>query len=77
MGRLASAYGQAVAAHRQARQRWSAARALLDRLAGQPVPERTADLVARLARLADALVAPPPGSTDRADPTASAGAPPV
>ncbi|WP_328344483.1 FtsK/SpoIIIE domain-containing protein [Micromonospora sp. NBC_00421] len=58
MGRLASAYGQAVAAHRQARQRWTAARALLDRLAGQPVPERTADLVARLARLADALAAP-------------------
>ncbi|MEU7959513.1 FtsK/SpoIIIE domain-containing protein [Micromonospora humida] len=76
MGRLASAYGQAVAAHRQARQRWSAARALLDRLAGQPVPERTADLVARLARLADALAAPPPGSTDRTDPTAPAGPPP-
>ncbi|MFY1583321.1 FtsK/SpoIIIE domain-containing protein [Micromonospora sp. WMMD734] len=63
MGRLASAYGQAVAAHRQARQRWTAARALLERLAGQPVPERTADLVARLARLADALAAPPPGGT--------------
>ncbi|WP_281895660.1 FtsK/SpoIIIE domain-containing protein [Micromonospora humidisoli] len=63
MGRLASAYGQAVAAHRQARQRWTAARALLERLAGQPVPERTADLVARLARLADALAVPPPGGT--------------
>ncbi|MFI9640049.1 FtsK/SpoIIIE domain-containing protein [Micromonospora sp. NPDC051925] len=59
MGRLASAYGQAVAAHRQARQRWTVARTLLDRLTGQPVPERTADLVARLARLADALAAPP------------------
>ncbi|MEU7977382.1 FtsK/SpoIIIE domain-containing protein [Micromonospora sp. NPDC049081] len=59
MGRLASAYGQAVTAHRQARQRWTAARALLDRLAGEPVPERTADLVARLARLADTLAAPP------------------
>ncbi|MEU1603263.1 FtsK/SpoIIIE domain-containing protein [Micromonospora matsumotoense] len=84
MGRLASAYGQAVAAHRQARQRWTAARALLDRLAGEPVPERTADLVARLARLADALAAPPPGGTDRAGPSgpptghvgASPGGPP-
>ncbi|MFJ6196421.1 FtsK/SpoIIIE domain-containing protein [Micromonospora sp. NPDC092111] len=72
MGRLASAYGQAVAVHRQARQRWAAARTLLDRLAGQPVPERTADLVARLARLADGLAAPPPGGTDRAD-ASSAG----
>ncbi|MEH0842366.1 FtsK/SpoIIIE domain-containing protein [Micromonospora sp. CPCC 205711] len=58
MGRLASAYGQAVTAHRQARERWAAARALLDRLAGQPVPERTADLVARLDRLAGDLAAP-------------------
>ncbi|TDB76096.1 FtsK/SpoIIIE domain-containing protein [Micromonospora sp. KC723] len=58
MGRLASAYGQAVAAHRHARERWAHARALLDRLTGQPVPERTVDLVARLGRLADALTAP-------------------
>ncbi|MEH0820549.1 MULTISPECIES: FtsK/SpoIIIE domain-containing protein [unclassified Micromonospora] len=58
MGRLASAYGQAVTAHRRARERWSQARALLDRLAGQPVPERTVDLVARLGRLAAGLTAP-------------------
>ncbi|MGN9917769.1 FtsK/SpoIIIE domain-containing protein [Micromonospora palomenae] len=58
MGRLASAYGQAVTAHRRARDRWTRARALLDRLAGQPVPERTVDLVARLGRLAAGLTAP-------------------
>ncbi|TDC80296.1 cell division protein FtsK [Micromonospora sp. KC606] len=58
MGRLASAYGQAVAAQRQARERWAQARALRDRLADRPVPERTVELVARLGRLADALTAP-------------------
>ncbi|MEV6798586.1 hypothetical protein AB0M91_09590 [Micromonospora rifamycinica] len=58
MGRLASAYGQAVAVHRQARQRWTAAGAVLARLSRQPVPEPTADLVARLARLANTLAAP-------------------
>ncbi|MEU1886247.1 hypothetical protein ABZ491_12310 [Micromonospora rifamycinica] len=58
MGRLASAYGQAVAVHRQARQRWAAAGAALARLSRQPVPEPTADLVARLARLANTLAAP-------------------
>ncbi|WP_329012126.1 hypothetical protein OG271_01970 [Micromonospora rifamycinica] len=58
MGRLASAYGQAVAVHRQARQRWTAAGAALARLSRRPVPETTADLVARLARLANTLAAP-------------------
>ncbi|KWV30722.1 hypothetical protein [Micromonospora rifamycinica] len=58
MGRLASAYGQAVAVHRQARQRWTAAGAALARLSRRPVPETTADLVARLSRLANVLAAP-------------------
>ncbi|TDC43672.1 hypothetical protein [Micromonospora sp. KC213] len=58
MGRLASAYGQAVAAHRQARERLAEARILLDRLTDRPVPERTVDLVARLGRLAETLTAP-------------------
>ncbi|MGC5018041.1 FtsK/SpoIIIE domain-containing protein [Micromonospora sp. DT47] len=72
MGRLASAYGQAVTVHRQVRDQWARARELLDRLAGHPVPERTVDLVARLARLADDLAAPTSGV---GAPTASAGAP--
>ncbi|MFF5172154.1 FtsK/SpoIIIE domain-containing protein [Micromonospora sp. NPDC000089] len=58
VGRLASAYQQAVGLHRQARERWERARVLLDRLAGEPVPERTVDLIARLNRLADGLAAP-------------------
>ncbi|WFE66981.1 hypothetical protein [Micromonospora sp. WMMD714] len=58
MGRLASAYGQAVTVHRQARQRWTAASAALARLSRRPVPETTADLVARLSRLANVLAAP-------------------
>ncbi|WP_091291890.1 FtsK/SpoIIIE domain-containing protein [Micromonospora halophytica] len=69
MGRLASTYGQAVAVHRQAREHWARARALLDRLTGQPVPERTVDLVARLGRLATGLTAP------GAEATRPAGAP--
>ncbi|MEH0984189.1 FtsK/SpoIIIE domain-containing protein [Micromonospora sp. CPCC 205556] len=67
MGRLASAYGQAVAVHRQARERWDRARALLDRLAGQPAPERTVDLIARLGRLADGLAAPRTGGATGTD----------
>ncbi|SCG42313.1 FtsK/SpoIIIE family protein [Micromonospora echinaurantiaca] len=57
MGGLASAYGQAVAAHRTARGHLDAARRALDP-ADQPIAP--ADLVARLARLGDALATPTP-----------------
>ncbi|GGL96044.1 FtsK/SpoIIIE domain-containing protein [Micromonospora yangpuensis] len=62
MGRLASAYGQAITAHRQARQRLAAARRML---ADQPpvAGDGSADLVARLARLGAALGTPSPGQT--------------
>ncbi|KXK59773.1 cell division protein FtsK [Micromonospora rosaria] len=62
MGRLASAYGQAVTAHRQARDRVAAARRVLD---DRPpaAPDGSADLVARLARLGAALGTPAPGAT--------------
>ncbi|MGV9214742.1 FtsK/SpoIIIE domain-containing protein [Micromonospora sp. RB23] len=61
MGRLASAYGQAVTAHRAARTHLDAARSVLG--AAPPPPPRAggADLVARLARLGGALATPTPG----------------
>ncbi|WP_422736009.1 FtsK/SpoIIIE domain-containing protein [Micromonospora sp. WMMD729] len=61
MGRLASAYGQAVTAHRAARTHLDAARAVLG-AAPPPAPRAGgADLVARLARLGGALATPTPG----------------
>ncbi|WP_433534852.1 FtsK/SpoIIIE domain-containing protein [Micromonospora sp. CA-249363] len=61
MGRLASAYGQAVTAHRAARTHLDAARAVLG-VAPPPTPRAGgADLVARLARLGGALATPTPG----------------
>ncbi|MEU7924795.1 FtsK/SpoIIIE domain-containing protein [Micromonospora sp. NPDC049107] len=61
MGRLASAYGQAVTAHRAARTHLDAARAVLG-AAPPPTPRAGgADLVARLARLGGALATPTPG----------------
>ncbi|MFI5484452.1 cell division protein FtsK [Micromonospora echinaurantiaca] len=57
MGRLASVYGQAVAAHRAGRAHLDAARRAVD-TADQPIAP--ADLVARLARLGDALATPEP-----------------
>ncbi|MFI7488216.1 cell division protein FtsK [Micromonospora echinaurantiaca] len=57
MGRLASVYGQAVAAHRAGRAHLDAARRAVD-TADQPIAP--ADLVARLARLGDALATPTP-----------------
>ncbi|WP_433343462.1 FtsK/SpoIIIE domain-containing protein [Micromonospora sp. CA-111912] len=61
MGRLAAAYGQAVTAHRQARDRLERARLAL----GAPPAAVTgaAEVVARLARLGGRLAAPTPGAT--------------
>ncbi|RLK12383.1 FtsK/SpoIIIE family protein [Micromonospora sp. M71_S20] len=63
MGRLASAYGQAVAAHRAARAHLDTARRAL---AGQPpqaAPACASELVTRLAALGGALATPTPGAT--------------
>ncbi|MEV5765847.1 FtsK/SpoIIIE domain-containing protein [Micromonospora sp. NPDC052213] len=62
MGRLASAYGQAVAAHRAARSHLDTARRAL---AGHApaVPNGAGALVARLAELGGALATPTPGAT--------------
>ncbi|MFE9689968.1 FtsK/SpoIIIE domain-containing protein [Micromonospora sp. NPDC005806] len=59
MGRLETAYRQALALHRQAVRRWQAARRLL--AAAAPVAPGSPELVARLARLGAALAAPAPG----------------
>ncbi|SBT44523.1 FtsK/SpoIIIE domain-containing protein [Micromonospora auratinigra] len=59
MGRLATAYGQAVALHRQALRRWEAVRAAL--AAAAPVAPGSPELVARLAGLG-ATLAPAPGT---------------
>ncbi|WP_425463556.1 FtsK/SpoIIIE domain-containing protein [Micromonospora olivasterospora] len=61
VGRLASAYGQAVTAHRLARERLDLARRLLAAL-GPAAPSAT-ELVARLARLGGRLAAPASGAT--------------
>lgn len=60
MGRLATAYGQALALHRQALRRWEAVRRSVA-AAGPPAPG-SPELVARLARLGAALAAPAPGT---------------
>ncbi|MFG1654663.1 FtsK/SpoIIIE domain-containing protein [Micromonospora sp. NPDC049275] len=67
MGRLASAYGQAVTAHRSARAHLEAARGVLG-VAPAPRPQAGGgDLVARLARLGGALATPTPGATALTD----------
>ncbi|MER7460403.1 FtsK/SpoIIIE domain-containing protein [Micromonospora sp. NPDC126480] len=63
MGRLASAYGQAVAAHRAARAHLDTARRALGAAAPPVTPVGGADLLARLARLGGELAAPAPGAT--------------
>ncbi|MFE9205934.1 FtsK/SpoIIIE domain-containing protein [Micromonospora sp. NPDC007230] len=60
MGRLATAYGQAVAFHRRAVRRWEAARQAL--AAAGPVAPGSPELVARLARLGAELAAAAPGT---------------
>ncbi|MEU1838899.1 FtsK/SpoIIIE domain-containing protein [Micromonospora chersina] len=60
MGRLATAYRQAVALHREALRRWEAARRAL--AAAGPAPVGSPELVARLARLGDELAGPVPGT---------------
>ncbi|MEU4334202.1 FtsK/SpoIIIE domain-containing protein [Micromonospora lupini] len=67
MGRLASAYGQAVTAHRAARAHLDAARGVLG-AAPAPTPRvGGGDVVARLARLGGALATPTPGATALTD----------
>ncbi|MGN9775702.1 FtsK/SpoIIIE domain-containing protein [Micromonospora sp. H33] len=63
MGRLASAYGQAVAAHRAARAHLDTARRALGAAPAPAAPAAAADLLARLAQLGDALATPTPGAT--------------
>ncbi|WP_229400155.1 FtsK/SpoIIIE domain-containing protein [Micromonospora okii] len=65
MGRLAAAYGQAVTAHRQARDRLERARGALG--APGPAAPTAADLVAGLARVGGRLAAPTPGVTALTD----------
>ncbi|MFC0030387.1 FtsK/SpoIIIE domain-containing protein [Micromonospora chaiyaphumensis] len=60
MGRLATAYRQAVALHRQALRRWEVARRAL--AAAGPAPVGSPELVARLARLGGELATPVPGT---------------
>ncbi|SCL15853.1 FtsK/SpoIIIE family protein [Micromonospora nigra] len=62
MGRLASAYGQAVSAHRAARVHLDNARAALRAAPPPAPPPADPDLVARLARVGGALAAPAPGT---------------
>ncbi|MEV4825902.1 FtsK/SpoIIIE domain-containing protein [Micromonospora sp. NPDC049274] len=67
MGRLASAYGQAVTAHRAARAHLEAARGVLG-TAPAPTPQAGGgDVVSRLARLGGALATPTPGATALTD----------
>ncbi|MFC4020227.1 FtsK/SpoIIIE domain-containing protein [Micromonospora sp. GCM10011542] len=71
MSRLASAYGQAVAAHRAARAHLEVARQALGAAPAPTAPADTPELVARLARLGGALATPTPGATALTDaPTA-------
>ncbi|MEU8171164.1 FtsK/SpoIIIE domain-containing protein [Micromonospora sp. NPDC049004] len=67
MGRLASAYGQAVTAHRAARAHLDAARGVLGAAPAPPPQSGGGDLVARLARLGGALATPTPGATALTD----------
>ncbi|MDM4719922.1 FtsK/SpoIIIE domain-containing protein [Micromonospora sp. WMMA1363] len=63
MGRLTSAYGRAVAAHRAARAHLDTARrAAAPAPAAPAAPAGVADLLARLARLGDTLATPTPGA---------------
>ncbi|GIJ25258.1 cell division protein FtsK [Micromonospora qiuiae] len=62
MGRLASTYGHAIAAHHAARAHLDAARAAL-RSAGVPdTPDPDPEIIARLARVGDALATPVPNT---------------
>ncbi|MDG4756977.1 FtsK/SpoIIIE domain-containing protein [Micromonospora sp. WMMD710] len=71
MGRLASAYGQAVTAHRAARAHLDSARGALGAARAPAAPVGAGDLVDRLARLGAALATPTPGATALTDaPTA-------
>ncbi|WBB67334.1 FtsK/SpoIIIE domain-containing protein [Micromonospora sp. WMMD812] len=66
MGRLASAYRQAVAAHRAARAHLDAARDALGAAPAPAAPLGADELVARLAEVGDALATPTPGVTPAA-----------
>ncbi|MET8309736.1 FtsK/SpoIIIE domain-containing protein [Micromonospora sp. NPDC005173] len=71
MGRLASAYGQAVSAHRAARSHLDTARGALGAAPAPVAPVGADELVARLARVGGALATPTPGATPLTDvPTA-------
>ncbi|MEV6692943.1 FtsK/SpoIIIE domain-containing protein [Micromonospora sp. NPDC051196] len=61
MGRLASAYGQAIAAHRAARAHLDSARQAL-RMSAPSAPAVDSDLLARLARVGGSLATPTPGT---------------
>ncbi|MFF5178473.1 FtsK/SpoIIIE domain-containing protein [Micromonospora sp. NPDC000316] len=67
MGRLASAYGQAVTAHRAARVHLDTARGALGTAPAPTPPVGGDDLVARLARIGGALATPTPGVTGLTD----------
>ncbi|WP_436836903.1 FtsK/SpoIIIE domain-containing protein [Micromonospora profundi] len=67
MGRLASAYGQAVTAHRAARVHLDTARGALGVAPPPTTQSGESDLVARLARLGGALATPTPGATGLTD----------
>ncbi|MGW3602539.1 FtsK/SpoIIIE domain-containing protein [Micromonospora sp. NPDC005161] len=67
MGRLASAYGQAVTAHRAARAHLDAARGALGTAGASAAPVGAGELVARLARVGGALATPTPGATPLTD----------
>ncbi|MGQ5263021.1 FtsK/SpoIIIE domain-containing protein [Micromonospora sp. ZYX-F-536] len=71
MGRLASAYGQAVTAHRAARAHLDTARGALGAAPAPAAPVGADELVARLAQVGGALATPTPGATPLTDaPTA-------
>ncbi|MEV4657540.1 FtsK/SpoIIIE domain-containing protein [Micromonospora sp. NPDC049301] len=67
MGRLASAYGQAVTSHRAARAHLDAAQGALGTAAAPTAPVGAGELVARLARLGGTLATPTPGATPLTD----------
>ncbi|MCX5066312.1 FtsK/SpoIIIE domain-containing protein [Micromonospora lupini] len=67
MGRLASAYGQAVNSHRAARAHLANAVGALGTTATTAAPGGVGELVARLARVGGALATPDPGATPLTD----------
>ncbi|SIN08932.1 FtsK/SpoIIIE domain-containing protein [Micromonospora cremea] len=67
MGRLASAYGQAVTAHRAARAHLDTARGALGAALAPAAPVGAGELVARLAQVGGALATPTPGATPLTD----------